>query len=167
MESYSFIPVALGFICVIACQLVGLRQQARMEARSERMEARSERMEASLGRIEAGIGRLEVSNERIEAGLGRIEAGIGRLEVSNERIEASSNRIEEGIKETRQVQQDIRMDTAVLADRVEPRDFATRAQGGRGSLSLRLSGRVSRSAIRQLVFLAFLCQRYVTIASGG
>ena len=55
-----------------------------------------------------------------------------RIEASNEHIEASLKRIEAGITETRQVQQDIRMDTAVLADRV-PRDFETRAQGGRGS----------------------------------
>ena len=76
MDIPLFVSVAFGFLGIITCQLVGLRQQARMMA--------------SLERIEAAI------------------------------------------TETRRVQQEIRMDTAVLADRV-PRDFATRAQGGRGS----------------------------------
>lgn len=96
MDIPLFLTVAFGLLGIITCQLVGLRQQARIEASLKRIEASNERMETSLKRIEA-------SNERIEA----------------------------GITETRQVQQEIRMDTAVLADRV-PRDFATRAQGGRG-----------------------------------
>ena len=100
MDIPLFISVVFGFLGIIACQLVGLRQQSR---------------------IEASLKRLE-----------RIEASLSRIEASNERIEASLKRIETGIVETRQVQQEIRMDTAVLADRV-PRDFGTRAQGGRGS----------------------------------